>query len=96
MGAIDAPAPSGAFVRCDLARDGTKWSGACSSYLPYQWFNKWSGNHVQWGRLQGQQEISVFTAKRIEGEAEQPKDIDYSKCQIKKTERMYFAWVPKN
>lgn len=86
----------GAFRRCDLAHEGTKWDGTCSSYLPYQWFSQWSGNHVNWCRVQLKEEISVLTPNRIEGETGVITEFDPAKCHVKKIEMKHFVWIPKN
>ena len=88
----------GAFFRCDLAQQGTKWVGTCSSYLPYQWVNKWTAiTMTSWCRLPNKEEITIFTPTRIEGESEDfdPKDFDAAKCNVKKTEIKAFTWIPK-
>jgi hypothetical protein len=86
----------GAFSRCDLARQGAKWAGTCSSYMPYEWVSQWSGTHVNWCRSQGKEEIILLTPTRIEGETETSKEFDAAKCIVKKSEMRHFAWIPKN
>lgn len=91
-------ADQGAFTRCDLARQDSKWVGTCNSNLPYQSFNKWTGTHVTWCRLSAREEITLFTPTRIEGESEtyEAKDFEAEKCLVKKTEMKPFVWIPKN
>jgi hypothetical protein len=91
-------ADQGAFSRCDVARQGGKWVGSCTSYLPFQWFNRWSGTHVNWCRHQGSDQITLVSTGRIEGDAENydQKDFDASKCSVKRTEIRHYVWIPKN
>jgi hypothetical protein len=88
----------GAFARCDLTQQGTRWVGTCSTYMPYPWSDKLTGNHISWCRQDGKAEIKLLTPSRIEGATEtfDLKQFDAAKCAVKKTETKQFVWIPKN
>src|SRR5262249_37851573 len=87
----------GAFFRCNLARGESKWTGTCTSYMPYHWTDKSGNTQANWCRIETMENVTLVTKIRIEGEYEtlDQKGFDASKCLVKKGEMAHFAWIPK-
>jgi len=88
-----AQAADGAFVRCDYTPQGDAWAGKCESRLPFET----SKNHVKWCKFNFTSKIILFTPGRIEGESDvwETEDVEVNKCELRKSHRQHFIWVPK-
>ena len=87
-------AKSGAYIRSECRRVGTKWVGTTSSFLPCDTTE--AGKRVtNQCRLVTKIEIDSIQARRITGRAEALKRFDCEKCSILEAVWRDFAWVPK-
>ncbi|MBZ5544103.1 MAG: hypothetical protein LAO07_10550 [Acidobacteriia bacterium] len=84
----------GAYIRSELRRTGTKWSGTSQLRLPCESVenNKPVSN---WCSLETKMEIDSVSASRITGRGESLKRFDCRTCKMLETGWAGFEWVPK-
>jgi hypothetical protein len=92
--AFESQVDDGAFVRCEYSQQNDAWAGKCRSNLPFAD----SKNRTKWCKFKFASRITSLTPARIEGESEvwETKDVDVSKCEIRKSHLQHFVWIPKN
>jgi len=88
-------AVQGAFVRSECKRQGPKWVGTSSSYLPCTLGEGPKPKIDNWCHLQTKFEIGSITADSITGQGEALINFDCLKCKILKSEMKDFLWTPK-
>ena len=84
----------GAYIRSELRRTGTKWSGTSQLRLPCE---SVEGNKPvsNWCSLETKMEIESNTADRITGRGESLRRFDCRTCKMLETGWAGFEWVPK-
>jgi hypothetical protein len=88
-------AAHGSFIKTDCKRQGSKWVGTSSSFVPCS-LGKGPGSKLDnWCHLETTIEIDSITADRISGRGETLKKFDCQKCKILESGTKDFFWVPK-
>jgi hypothetical protein len=85
----------GAFIRTECKRQGTKWVGASTSYLPWKVGTGAKTEGVNWCHLETTFEIDSIAPDRITGKGESVKKIDIKNCKILESGTAGFFWSPK-
>jgi phage terminase large subunit-like protein len=85
---------SSAFLRSELKKNGDKWIGQTTAYMPFDYQH--DATKTIWCRVQADIEINTVSASRIEGQSQLPTSFSAKKCQPENAEWKPFAWIPKS
>ena len=85
---------SSAFLRSDLKKNGDKWIGQTTAYMPFDYQH--DATKTIWCRVQADIEIDKVSASKIEGQSQLPTSFNAKKCQLENPEWKPFAWIPKS
>ena len=85
----------GGFLRSELKRQGDKWVGTSSSYLPWTSQKGPKAKTENWCHLETKFEIDSITADTISGQGETVKKIDTKNCRILDSGSATFLWKPQ-
>jgi|GEM_PF-507437 len=88
-------ATHGAFIRSECKREGAKWVGTSSSYLPCTMGSGPKPTLDNWCHLDTKFEIDSIAPDSITGRGEALISFDCMKCKILKSEMKDFLWSPK-
>ena len=90
-------ASHGAFIRSECKRQGSKWVGEASSYVPCTLETGPKPKIDNWCHLQTKFEIDSITPDSITGrtEAVGSTTLDCMKCKLLRSEMKDFLWTPK-
>ena len=88
-------AAHGSFIKTECKRQGPKWVGKSSSFLPCSLGKGPASKIDNWCHLETNIEIDSFTANRISGRGETLKKFDCQKCKILESATTDFFWLPK-
>lgn len=90
-----AAAKSGASMRIECRRTGTKWVGSASVYQGIAVPGAAAGKDVKMCRLTVRFEVDSITPQKITFHSEAMRNIDAAKCQLLQTAWEEFSWLPK-
>jgi hypothetical protein len=85
---------SSAFLRSELKKNGDKWIGQTTAYLPFDYQH--DATKTIWCRVQADIEIDEVSASRIEGKSQLPTSFSAKKCQLENAEWKPFVWIAKS
>jgi len=85
----------GTFIRTECKKEGTKWVGKSTSYLPCSASSAANSKIDNWCHLETAIEILSITPDRITGNGESVKQFDCMKCKIIEQGSKDFFWTPK-
>ncbi len=85
----------GSFIRTECKRQGPKWVGISTSYLPCTLGTGAEVKADNWCHLETAIEIDSITPDRITGNGESIKKFDCLKCIILEKGTRDFFWSPK-
>jgi hypothetical protein len=85
---------SSAFLHSDLKKNGDKWIGQTTAYIPFDYQH--DATKTIWCRVQADIEINKVSALRIEGQSQLPTSFSAKKCRLENPEWKSFAWIPKS
>lgn len=81
---------TGAFMRSELKKSGSKWVGKSHANLPFKYYAQ-----VRWCSTETDIEITMVSPSRIEGRTAAFTGFNARKCESKGTEWKPFTWIPK-
>lgn len=85
----------GAFIRTDCKRQGSKWVGTSTSYLPCTLGKGAKPNLDNWCHLETKIEVTSMTGDAISGQGESLVRFDCKKCKILESRMKDFLWRPQ-
>lgn len=88
-------AKHGAFIRSQCKKEGAKWVGKSTSYVPCTTKGGPKPSFDNWCHLETDFEIDTMTPQSITGKSPGLINFDCMKCKILKSEMREFLWTPK-
>lgn len=93
---VNLPQPlkkSSAFSRSELKKNGDKWTGQTTAYMPFDYQH--DATKTIWCRVQVAIEIDKVSASKIQGRSQLPSSFNRKQCQPEEPKWKPFTWIPK-